>query len=60
MSARMLSLQIKPSLLRRLTVMVFTEMSIVSARCTIGKTVMPVKLTTGCSLLRLLTMSAVP
>ncbi len=45
MSARMLSLQIRPSWPVRPISMVFTEMSIVSALCSTGSTTEPVKVT---------------
>ena len=57
MSARMLSLQINPSLPRRSISMVFTEMSITSARCTTGSTTAPVKVTVG-SFFMVLTINA--
>ena len=59
MSARMLSLQIRPSSPRRSTSIVFTEMSITSARWITGITSPPVKVTVG-SLPSLLMMSALP
>ena len=45
MSARMLSWQIRPSLPRRSISIVFTEMSIISARLMIGSTMAPVNVT---------------
>jgi hypothetical protein len=59
MSARMLSLQMRPSLPRRSISMVFTEMSMTSARWMIGYTTAPVKVTSG-SLLSVLMMRALP
>ena len=49
----------RPSLPRRSMSMVFTEMSMTSARLMIGQTIAPVKVTTG-SLLIVLTISALP
>ena len=60
MSARMLSLQIRPFTPWRSTSMVLTEMSMTSARLMIGITMPPVKLTEGSGLVSLVMMSAWP
>jgi hypothetical protein len=59
MSARMLSWQMRPSLPRRSISMVFTEMSMTSARCRTGITMAPVNVTVGSSFI-VFTMSAKP
>lgn len=58
MSARMLSLQISPSLPARVISMAFTEMSITSALCSTGSTTCPVKVTSTFRSLE--TISALP
>ncbi len=58
MSARMLSLQIRPSRPARVISTVFTEMSITSALCSTGSTTCPVKVTSTFRILE--TISALP